>query len=157
MSDAPVIDAHWWNAQTLFPDAAGVEWHRSRHLAADIDHMAKDRGEADQYLLVEDRHHHAPVVVVRNRAFACVGIVPDENVAFVYIPFELLDDGWNIGAELPDDHLAAFVAYHREFVVLLANNRRQRDADDDPVHLEACVLQGILDDVERDRINLVGI
>ena len=86
--------------------------------------------------LVEDRHHHAPVVVVRDRPFAGIRVVPDENVAVVDVALELLDDRRNVGAELADDHLTALVADHREFIVLLADDRRERDPYDYAVHFE---------------------
>ena len=105
---------------------------------------------------MEDRHHHAPVVVVRDRSLAGIRIVPDEDVAFVDVALELLDDRGDVGAELADDHLAALVADHREFVVLLADDRRQRDAHDDAVHFKAGVFQRVFDDVERDGIDLDG-
>src|SRR5580700_168115 len=93
-------------------------------------------------------------IFVWNDPYACKGIVPDENVAVVDIIFELLDDGRDVGAELSDNHLPALVADHRKFVVLLADDGRKRDADHDAVHLEAGVLERVLDNVERDGIDL---
>ena len=153
---ALLIDAHRRDPEAFLPDRPRVERHRARHLAADIDHVAEDRREAHQDALVEDRHHHAPVVVVRDGALAGIGIVPDEDVALVEVALELLNDCRDVGAELADDHAAAGVADHRELVVLLADDRRERDADHDAVHLGARVLQRVLDDVQGDRIDLDG-
>ncbi len=60
----------------------------------------------------------------------------------------------DVGAELADDHAALRVGDHRELVVLLPDHGAHGRAEEHGVHLEAGALQGSLDDVERDRIDL---
>jgi hypothetical protein len=60
----------------------------------------------------------------------------------------------NEAAELADDHLAVEVGDHREFVVLFANAGRHRRPEQHGIHLETRVQHRVLDDVERDGIDV---
>ena len=153
VENALLVDLDRRDAQTFFPYGPGIARHRAGNLPADIDHMAEDRGEADELLLVEDRQHHAPVVQVRDRAGAGIRIVPDEDIAVMDVVTIGRDDAWNVGSELTDDHASAIVADHRVFVVLLSYDRRQGDTAYDFVHLVARVLERVFNDVEGDRVN----
>ena len=57
------------------------------------------------------------------------------------------------GAELADHHLAFLIGDQRKGVVLLADARAHRGAEQHRVHFDARVAQRVLDDVERDRID----
>ena len=52
-----------------------------------------------------------------------------------------------------DDHLAFGVGDHRELVVLFADARRHRRAEQHRVHFVAGVAQRALDDVDRDAVD----
>jgi hypothetical protein len=56
-------------------------------------------------------------------------------------------------AELADDHAAGAVGDDRELVVLLADAGRHGRAEQHRVHLVAGVAQGVLDDVDGDRVD----
>ena len=58
-------------------------------------------------------------------------------------------------AELADDHTPLPVGDHGELVGLLADHGAHCGRDEHPVHLVADVLQGVLDDVERDVVYIV--
>ena len=60
-------------------------------------------------------------------------------------------------AELADDHLPVRVGDQRELVVLLADARGQRGAEQHLVHLVAGVAQAVLDEVEGDRVDLASV
>jgi len=60
----------------------------------------------------------------------------------------------DVGPELAHDHAALRVGEHRELVVLLADHRAHGGAEEHGVHLEARVAERVLDDVERDRVDL---
>ena len=109
---------------------------------------------ADDLVLEEDRHEHEPVVRVRDRRRALVRVAREDHVARVDAPVPLGHHLRDVGAELADDHAALRVGDHRELVVLLADHRAHRAAEQHGVHLEARVAERVLDDVERDRIDL---
>jgi hypothetical protein len=102
---------------------------------------------------MEDRHDDQPVVAVRDRPLAQVRVVQQDHVALRDVAAEAVDYLGDVGAELADDHLAAFVADHRELVVLHPDGRRHGGAANHLVHLEARVEQRVLDQVERDRVD----
>src|SRR5262249_35292620 len=109
---------------------------------------------ADQLSLPEDGQADEPVVDVRDRPAALVGVGIEDHVALddrLVEGFEHLRD---VGAELPDDHAPARVGDHRELVVLLANHGAHGSPEERRVHLEAGALQRTLDDVERDGVDL---
>ena len=82
-----------------------------------------------------------------------IRIVGEEDVAILDRPVVAVMKPSDEGAELADDHLAFLIGDHREGVVLLADARRHRGAEQHRVHLDAGVAQRVLDDVERDRID----
>jgi hypothetical protein len=57
-------------------------------------------------------------------------------------------------SELADDHLPGRVADERELVVLLADARAHRGAEQHGVHLVPGVAEGVLDDVDGDRVDV---
>ena len=122
-----------------------------------VQHVPEHRGEADQVALVEDRDQHHEVVEVADRAGARVGVVLQDDVAGLELEAALLEHVGNVRAELADDHLALGVADHREFVVLLADHRRHRRAEQHRIHFVARVAQRVLDQVERDGVEPAGL
>ncbi len=85
---------------------------------------------------------------------AGIGIRREEHVALfdgaVIGRLEAVDEA----AELADDHLAVDVGDHRELVVLFTNTGRHGRAEQHGIHFPACVQHGVLDDIERDRIDV---
>ena len=149
---AALVELDRRNADALAEDRGGVGRHAARHGAADIHHVAEHRGEADQFALVEDRHQHHEVVEMADSAGAGVGIVLQDDVAGLEVETALLEHVGDVRAELADDHLPLGVADHREFVVLLADHRRHRRAEQHRVHFMTRVAQRVLDQIQRDSV-----
>ena len=133
---------------------------RGRHAAGDggpdVGQIAEDRSDADELILVEQRAGDQQVGRVLNRTGAQIGVVLDDHVARAQLlPGEVVEQGRaQIPAELADDHPALGVRDQRKGVVLLANDRRHRGPEDDCVHFPANALQGVLDQVDGDGIDL---
>ena len=140
------------DADALAKDRSRVGRHAAGHRAADVHHMAEHRGKADQVALVKHRHQHHPVVEMADRAGAGVRIVLQDDVAGLEFEIALLEHIVDVRAELADDHAALHVANHREFVVLFADHRRHRRAEQHRIHLVAGIAQRVLDQVERNGI-----
>ena len=130
--------------------------HAARHRAADVHHVAEHRAEADNFALEEDRDQHHPVVDVADRAAALVGVALQDDIAGLEHERLLGQHLGDVGAELPDDHPPLRVGNHRELVVLLADDRGHRGAEEHRVHLVARVAKRVLDQVEGDRIERRG-
>ena len=153
VQDAALDDLDRRDPQALLPDRRRVVDLAAGDLAAHVHHVPEHRREADVPLADEDRQDDAPVVEMRDRALAQVGIVEEDHVALADVAAEPLDDARDVGAELADHHPAVAVADHRELVVLLADHRRHRGAADDLVHLEADVQQRVLDEVQGGAVD----
>ena len=132
----------------------GVGRHRRRRLAADVGHVPEHRRPADDPALVEDRHDDQPVVGVADRGAAGVRVGGEQDVALLDRAVEAVEEVGDGQAELADDHLPVGVGDQRELVVLLADARRQRGAEQHLVHLVAGVAQRVLDQVEGDRVDV---
>ena len=76
---------------------------RSRR--ADVDQVSGCRGEADQLAAMEDGRNHAHVGRVRG---AVVGMVVDDDVAFVDLPGELAHEPADVSRQRPDVHRGGF-------------------------------------------------
>ena len=149
---APGVDLDRGDADPLAEDRGRSGGHAARHRAADVHHVPEHRAEADQPAIEEDRDQHHPVVDVADGAAALVGVALQDDVARLQRERLLGQHLGHVGAELPDDHPALRVGDHRELVVLLADDRGHRGAEQHRVHLVARVAQGVLDQVEGDRI-----
>ena len=151
---AAAIDLGGRHDDAFLVDHLGIRRQRPRHLATHVRHVAEHRGPADQLALVKDRHHQQPVVQVTDRAVAGIGVVGDEDVAILDRALVAVDEAVEERAELPHDHLAFLVGDHGKGVMLFADARAHRRAEQDRVHLVARVAQGVFDDVERDRVHI---
>ena len=138
----------------LFEDRLRTRRQRAGERASGVHLVAELRRPADELVVVEDRHEHEPVVRVRDRRRALERIGREDHVARVDAPVPLGHHLVDVRAELTDDHAAPWVGDHRELVVLLADDRAHRRAEEHGVHLETGVLERPFDDVERDRVDL---
>ena len=151
---ALAVDLDRRDLDAFLEDLRRVGRQAARHLAADIRHVAEHGGPGDDPAVDIDRHHGQPVVQMADRAVAGVGIVGEEDVAFLDLAVIALLEAPEEGAELADDHFALGVGDHRESVVLLPDAGRHRGAEQHGVHLRARVAHRVLDDVEGDGIDL---
>ena len=136
-------------------DPGGVGRQASRHLAADVGHVAEHRGPSDQpAVAIVNRHQHQPVGRVADRAVALVGVGGQKDVALFDRAVVAVEEAADERAELADHHAALAIGDHRELVVLLADARGHRGAEQHGVHLVARVAQRAFDDVERDRVDV---
>ena len=141
------------DAQPLAEDGRRVGRKRARQRSADVHLMPEHGRPADEFVAVEDRHEHQKIVDMRNGAPAQVRIVEQDDVAGIQRLVETLHHLADVGAELPDDHAPVRVADHGKLVVLFADDGRHGGPKQDRVHFVAVVLEGALDDVERDRVD----
>jgi hypothetical protein len=141
--------------QPLLEDRRRARGQRARQPAARVHLVAELRRPADELVLEEDRHEHEPVVRVRDRRRALVRVRREDHVARIDAAVPVAHHLVDVGAELADDHPPARVGDHRELVVLLADDRAHRRAEQHRVHLVPRVAQRVLDDVEGDRIDLL--
>ena len=141
------------DVDALLEDRARARRQRPRERPARVHHVTELARPADQLVLVEDRQQHQPVVRVRDRARALERVRGEDHVARVHAAIPVGHHLVDVGAELAHDHAAARVGEHRELVVLLADDRAHRRAEEHRVHLEPRVLQCAFDDVERDRVD----
>ena len=146
------VDLDRRDADPLAEDGGRGGRHAPRHRPADVHHVAEHGAEADQLAFVEDGDQHHPVVDVADRAAALVGVALQDDVPGLELERLLGQHLRDVGAELSDDHPALRVGDHRELVVLLADDRGHRRSEEHRVHLVACVAQGVLDQIEGDRI-----
>ena len=149
---ASLVDLDWRDPESFAVDRGRGGRHAARDRAADVHHVAEHRAEADELPLVEDGQEHHPVVDVADRAAALVGVALEDDVPRGELERLLGEHLRDVGAELPDDHAARGVGDHGELVVLLADDRRHRGAEQHRVHLVARVAKGVLDEVEGDGI-----
>jgi hypothetical protein len=149
---AALVELDRRNADAFAEDRSRVGRHAAGHGAADVHHVAEHRGEADQLAFVKHRHQHHEVVEVADRAGASVRVVLQDDVARLELEAALLEHVRNIRAELPDDHPPLGVADHRKFVVLFADHRRHRRAEQHRIHFVARVAQRVFNQIERDGI-----
>ena len=137
----------------LFEDRPRTGRQRAGQRAAGIHLMPELRRPAHELVVVEDRHEHEPVVRVGDRRRALERVGREDHVARVHAPVPLLHHLVDVGAELAHDHAAPRVGEHRELVVLLADHRAHRGPEQHRVHFVSRVLEGALDDVQRDRVD----
>ena len=139
-------------------DAPCADRHRARRGAADVDQVAPLRRVADEVALEEDRPQQQDVGRVGDRPVAHVGVVQRDDVAVAQVGDlvrRVLDDRRDRAAELPDHHARVTVGDQRELVGLLADDRADGGRLQHTVHLVARVGQRVLDDVERDLVDVV--
>ncbi len=148
------IDLDRRDLDAFLEDLRRIGGQAAGHLAADVGHVAEHRAPGDDAPVDVDRHQREPVVQMAHRAVAAVRIVGEEDVAFFDVALIAGDEPGEERTELAHHHLAVRIGDHRERVVLFANARRHRGAEQHRVHLGARVLQRVLDDVERDRIDI---
>ena len=151
---AGLVDLDRRNDHAVFIDRRAVRGQRARDLAADVRHVTEHGRPGDDAATLVDRHQHQPVVGVADRAVHRIRIRRQEDVALFHRAFVTLHEAPDERAELADDHLAFQVSDHRKLVVLLADARRHRGAEQHRVHLIAGIAQGTLDDVDGDRVDL---
>ena len=142
--------------QAFLVDRRRARRERAGQPPARVHLMAELARPADDLVLEEDRHEHEPVVGVRDRRRALVRVAGEDHVARVDAAIPVAHHLRDVGAELADHHPALRVGQHRELVVLLADHRAHGGAEEHRVHLEARVAERVLDDVERDRVDLDG-
>src|SRR5215210_3423939 len=139
-------------------DGAGVDGDGTGGRAADIHEVAPLQGVADVFVFVEDWPHQQDVRQVRRAPLHHVRVVEGNDIA-IFQAFDrvrgVLQDGIHGAPDLAYDHAALAVGYEGELVGLLADNGANSGRDEHPVHLEADVLQGILDNVEGHIVYVV--
>ena len=123
------------------------------HGAADIVVMAEHLAEADQPALVEDRDGGAEVGHMPDAAGAVVGIVPEEDIAFVdVVRAEIVEHRLHQGGVgAPGELAAPGIEEGDAVVVLVADHGRARGALDRRLDLELRRADGAGNDLELDR------
>ncbi len=153
--DAALVDLDRRNAHAFFEDGARVDRHRAGNLAADVGLVAEHRRPGDEAAIAVDRQQHQPVVGMADGAFAAVRVGEQDHVPLFDGAVEVADEAIDEAAELADDHLAIGVGDQRKGIALFADARRHGGAHQRRVHFDAGVAQGVLDDIEGDRIDLL--
>jgi len=141
------------DADAFLPDRGSIGRQRAGHLAADVGHVAKHGRIVDDAAVLEDRHQHQPIRQVAHRAIAQVGVVGEEDVAFLDLAGIALQEAGDERAELADDHLAFVGGDQREGIALLADARAHGGAAQYGVHLVTGIAQRVLDDVDGDAVH----
>jgi hypothetical protein len=91
---------------------------------------------------------------MRDRAATQVRIGRYNHIAGAHRVLVVTHHFRDVAAELPHHHASIRIGNHRKFVVLFAYDRTHRRAEKHSVHLEACILQRVLDNIECNRIYL---
>ena len=146
-------DLHRRNAHAFFEDRGRADRHRAGDAPADVALVAEHRGVGDQAPVLEHRQHHQPVVRVRNRARAGIGIGQEDHVPVLDRAVIADQEAVDEAAELANDHLAGGIGDQREGVALFADAGRHGGAHQRRVHFDAGIAQRVLDDVERHRVD----
>ena len=120
------------NDDAFLEDLLRVGRHAAGAAAARIGHMAEHRGPADDAALLEDRQQDQPVGRVADGAVAGVGIVGEEDVAFVDLAVVGVEEDVDEGTELPDHHLAVAIGDQGKLIVLLADAGRHGGCGREP-------------------------
>ena len=107
--------------------------------------------------LLEHRHQNYPVGQVRNRCVTHVGIVGENDVAFLNLIVIGLEKWANERAELAYHHFAVSIGDHGKAVTLLSYAWRHGGAEQDRIHFLARIAQCILNDVDGDPIDVYGV
>ena len=89
-----------------------------------------------------------------DRAADRIRIGQEDHVAFLERAGVTIEERPDVAAELAHNHPPQMIGDQREGIALLADARRHRGAHQRGVHLDPCVAQRVLDDVERDRVDL---
>lgn len=89
-----------------------------------------------------------------NRAVAAVRIGEEDHVALFNLVIIALQEAIDETAELANDHLAGPVGDQGKGVALFANAGRHGGTYERSVHLDPCIAQGILDDIQCDRVDI---
>ena len=155
LEDAPAVELEGRDDHALLEDRLGVGRHRARGLAADVGHVAEHRRPADDPAAVEDRQHDQPVVGVADRRVAGVRVRGEQDVA-------LLDGVVEAGRAAsgtdrpnwPTTILPSRSPISGNSSCCSRMPGRQRGAEQHLVHLVAGVAQGVLDEVERDEVDV---
>ncbi len=151
---ALAVDLDGRDLHALLEQLCSIGRQAARHLAADVRHMAEHGAPSDDAAVDIDWHHGQPVIQVADGAVAEIGIVGQKDIAFlngaVVTSLETMEEG----AELSHDHLAVLIGDHGKGVVLFADARRHSGAEQNRVHLIAGIAQGVLDDIQGDRIQI---
>ena len=153
LQDALLVDPGGRNLNAFLEYLLGVRGQAARHLAADVGHMTEHRHPTDQAMVLEDGQQHQPVGKVADGCRATVGVIGEDDVAFLDGAVIGFFEAMNERAKLTDDHLAVAVGDHREFVILFAYSRRHGGAVQNGVHLDPRRSERTLDEIEGDRID----
>jgi len=89
-----------------------------------------------------------------DRAADRIGIGQEDHVAVLDRAFIAIEERADVAAELANDHAALMVGDQREGIALLANAGRHGGAHQRGVHLDPRVAQCVLDDFQRDGVDL---
>jgi len=159
-------ELHRRQAQPLLLDLGGAGGEAAGHHAADVGPVAGVGEPGEDLALVEERLYEPHV---HQMGAAEVGVVDDEDVARLHhsciVAFHPLDDG--TGRELhgaDEDRQAEFALGDQGpvsrvinavgAVHALGNHRRERRPDESQVHFVTDLDQAVLDDSERDGIEV---
>ena len=128
--------------------------------AADVEHVRRHGGEAEQLAVVEDRHRDRDVRRVRR---AEVRVVVDDHVALLDRAFEPLEEAADVPRQRADVHrrrvrlaeLAALCVEDAGAEVLgLADDRRVAHPEEHARHFLRNRVEGAAEHAQRDRIDL---
>ncbi len=78
----------------------------------------------------------------------------EDDVAVFQVAFVGFHEAVYEGTELTNDHFAVTVCNHRETIALLTNTRTHRRAKQHSVHFLANVAERVLNDIDRDRVDI---
>ena len=90
-----------------------------------------------------------------DRPAATVRIGEEDHVPLLNRAVELLQKAVDEAAKLANDHLAIGIGDQRKGIALFPNAGAHRGADQRGVHLDTRVAQGVLDNIEGDRIDVL--
>ena len=116
--------------------------------------MAEHGSVRHQAAVLENRPQQEPIIGMTDGPVTGIGIVHEKHVPLFDRAVVRLLETVNEAAELTNDHFAVEICDHRKGIALLADTGRHGRAEQHRVHLPARVQHRILDNIERDRIQI---
>ncbi len=104
--------------------------------------------------IFKNRLQHQPIIQMADGRPAAIGVIGEDHIAFFQRALIGLHEAMNKRSELSDDHFAIDIRDHRKRITLFANAGRHGGPKQRCVHFFARIAQSILNNVERNGVNI---